>query len=346
WRVKNNLWNSDQASYNNWRGAQGAFYGWDTGGAKFMLNHSPTLENLAVNFNQTHGIHLDTDNENISVNSVVLSNNAEGFLVEKSQGPTSISNSYLCGSGMIGLNDEGGLVIRDSPSLTLSKNHIIGNSLNQIVMTGVHGGIVVTNWETGSSTKLVTEKLSMTGNTMSGTSTTQVFKDGYLGSTDWTLLVSTLKSDNNIWYADSNATGFTVPIGGGGRRVDLLGWRSLTVQDLQSPWTKTAVPAPCNPNAEGADYWLLSQDPSGVTVDSTRRAVFNLRTIALGGMTGTVNLTTDGVSSIPGAHASFSPASLSTNGSALLTITTSASTPAGQHAFTVIANSGKLTRTV
>jgi len=346
WRVKNNLWSSDQASYNNWRGAQGAFYGWDTGGAKFMLNHNPTLKNLAVNFNQTHGIHLDTDNEGISVDSVVLANNAEGFLVEKSQGPTSISNSYLCGSGMIGLVDEGGLVIRDSPSLTLSKNQIIGNFVNQIVMTGVHGGITVTNWETGSSMKLVTEKLSLTGNTMSGSSTTQVFKDGYLGSTDWTLLVNTLKSDNNIWYAGSNATGFTVPIGGGGRRVDLLGWRSLTVQDLQSTWTKTAVPAQCNPNAEGPDYWLLSQDPSGVTVDSTRRAVFNLRTIALGGMTGTVNLTTDGVSSIPGAHASFAPASLSTNASTLLTVTTSASTPAGQHAFTVIANSGNLTRTV
>lgn len=346
WQVKDSLWSSDQASYNNWRGAQGAFYGWDTGGAKFMLTHHATFENLALNFNQTHGIHLDTDNENISVNSVVLANNAQGFLVEKSQGPTSISNSYLCGSGMIGLDTEGGLVIDNSPSLTLNSNQIIGNFLNQIVMTGVLGGSVVTNWETGSSAKLFTEKLSMTGNTISGSSTTQAFKDGYLGSTDWTLFVNTLKSDNNIWYAGSNPTGFTVPIAGGGHRVDLLGWRSLTVQDLQSTWTKTAVPAQCNPKAEGPDYWLLSQNPSGMTVDSTRRAGFNLTTIALGGMTGTVNLTTDGVSSIPGAHASFNPASLSTNGSTLLTVTTSASTPAGQHAFTVIANSGNLTRTV
>ena len=345
-RVKSSLWNFDQASYNNWRGAQGAFYGWDTGGGKFMLTHGATFENLVVNFNQAHGIHLDTDNATISVNSVVLANNAQGFLVEKGQGPTSISNSYLCGSGMIGLDTEGGLVIRDSPSLTLNKNQIIGNFPNQIVMTGVLGGIMVTNWETSSSTKLYTEKLSMTGNTVSGSSTTQVFKDGYLGSTDWTLFVNTLKSDNNIWYAGSNTTGFTVPIKGGGHHVDLLGWRALTVQDLQSKWTKTAVPAQCNPRAEGPDYWLLSQNPSGVTVDSTRRAVFNLRTIALGGMTGTVSLRTDGVSSLAGAHASFSPASLSTNGSTLLTVTTSASTPAGQHAFTVIANSGNLTRTV
>jgi hypothetical protein len=346
WQVKGNLWSSDQASYNNWRGAQGAFYGWDTGGAKFMLTHDATFENLAMNFNQTHGIHLDTDNENISVNSVVLANNARGFLVEKSQGPTSISNSYLCGSGMIGLDTEGGLVILDSPSLTLNNNQIIGNFVNQIALTGAPGGIVVTNWETGSSAKLFTEKLSLTGNTISGSSTTQVFKDGYLGSTDWTLFVNTLKSDNNIWYAGSNPTGFTVPVEGGGHHVDLPGWRSLTVQDLQSSWMKTAVPAQCNPKAEGPDYWLLSQNPSGVTVDSTRRAVFNLRTIALGGMTGTVNLTTDGVSSIPGAQASFNPASLSTNASTLLTVTTSASTPAGQHAFTVIANSGNLTRTV
>jgi hypothetical protein len=345
-QVKSNLWSSDQASYNNWRGAQGAFYGWDTGGAKFMLNHGGTFENLVMTFNQTHGIHFDTDNANISVDSVILADNAEGFLVEKSQGPTSISNSYLCRSGMIGLDTDGGLIIRNSPTLTLNKNKIMENFVNQIVMTGVHGGLLVTNWETGSTSNLFTEKLTMNGNTISGSSTTQVFKDGYLGSTDWTLFVNTLKSDNNLWYAGSNPTSFTVPFSGTNHYVGLHGWQSLTVQDLQSSWTQTASPEQCNPRAEAPDYWLLSENPSGVQVDSTRKAVFNLKAVALGGITGTMSLTTDGASSIPGAKTSFSPASLSTNGATLLTLTTSASTPAGQYSFTVIANMGNLTRTV
>ncbi|MBV9339590.1 MAG: right-handed parallel beta-helix repeat-containing protein [Acidobacteria bacterium] len=343
-QVKQNLWQSDTASYNNWRGAQGVFYGWDTGGAKFMLNHGGTFKNLSMTFNQSHGIHFDTDNENISVNSVIMANNVESFLVEKSQGPTSVSNSYLCSNGLIGLGTDGGLVIRDSPNLTMSANQIRGNSPNQIVITGVAGGIVVPNWETGSSMNLVTEKFTSTGNTINGSSSTQLFKDGYLGSTDWTLFVTTLNSDNNHWYSGSNLFSFTVPVGGQ-HTLDFSGWQKLTAQDLQSSWANTAVPAQCNVIAQAPDYWLLSGNTFGVTIDSTRHAVFNLSTVALGGMTGTVNLTAD-ISSIPGAQARFNSASLPTNGQTQLTLTTSSSTRAGKYPFTVVANSGSMTRTV
>jgi hypothetical protein len=345
-RVKSNLWQSDQGSFNNWRGAQGAFYGWDTGGAKFMLNHGGTFKNLVTTYNQTHGIHFDTDNENISVDSAIVTNNVESLLVEKSQGPTSISNSYLCGSALIGLQTEGGLVIRDSPSLTLNANQIRENLLNQIVITGVHGGIPVTNWETGVTTNLFTEKLTATGNTIQSVSNTQVFKDSYLGSTDWTLFTTTLNSDNNHWYAGSSSS-YTVPLTGKQHILTFLGWQGVTGQDLQSTWVSTSAPTQCNQSADSPDFWLLSGNTAGATVNSARQALFSLMTMALGGKTGTVNLTTDGISSIPGGvHASFTSSAISMNGSSVLTLTTSSTTPAGNYPFTVIANSGDVTRTV
>lgn len=344
--VKNNLWQSDTASYNNWRGAQGAFYGWDTGGGKFMFTHSGTFKQLSTNFNQTAGIHFDTDDQNITVSSLVHANNVMGFELEKSQGPTSVTGSYFCGSGMLGLTFDGGFVVRNSPSLTLTGNQIVGNYTNQIAIIGVAGGILVTNWETGATQNLFTEKMTSTSNTISGNAASQVFRDSYLGGTDWTLFETTLNSNKNSWWADTNTTSFTTPLLGKQHHLGLPDWQALTAQDALSTWTKTSEPAQCMVSADGPDYWLISGNINGVKINSAHQATFTLNTVALGGMTGNVSLTATGLSSIPGAKASLSPATISTNTTSVLTVTTTTTTPSGKYPVTVVANVGNVTRTV
>ena len=344
-RVKNGLWQSDTASYNNWRGAQGAYYSFDTGGGKFMFDHDGTFQNFTALFNQTHSIHFDTDNANFTVNSLTAVGNADAFLIEKSEGPATISNSHLCANSPFGQVYQGGITILDSTSLTYKNNTLYGNGSNQINFTGSAGGFRVTNWETGQVYQLVTENLTLQQNQVAGPSTAQVFSDSFLGGSDWTQLISTLSSDNNTWWAGTNTTAFTVP-SPKATNINLDGWQGLTGQDVHSEWASVASPAACNVQADTPDYMLLTRSIHGVTASPSGQAAFSLATLALGGMTGTVSLSVDGLSAIPGASASFSPASVSTNGASTLTVTVSTTTPAGTYPVTVIANSGSVTHTM
>src|SRR4029077_833341 len=83
-QVKNDLWQSDVANHNNWRGAQGAFYTWDTGGAKWMLDHNGTYNSVISAFNLANGIAFDTDQQNVTLTGVVSSSNiGNGIQIEK-----------------------------------------------------------------------------------------------------------------------------------------------------------------------------------------------------------------------------------------------------------------------
>jgi hypothetical protein len=96
-QTKDTLFESDEASYNNWRGAQGAFYGSKAGGAKFMESHSGTVGELKALFNLSQGVHWDTDNINLTADSLVVSNKFwSGASIENTQGPMTFSNSLLC----------------------------------------------------------------------------------------------------------------------------------------------------------------------------------------------------------------------------------------------------------
>jgi Abnormal spindle-like microcephaly-assoc'd, ASPM-SPD-2-Hydin len=344
-RVKKGLWQSDTASYNNWRGAQGAYYSYDTGGGKFLYDHNGNFQNFTALFNQTHGMHFDTDNANFTVNGLLAVGNADSFLIEKSEGPATISNSTLCGNSPFGQTYQGGITILDSESLTYTGNTLYGNGSNQINFTGSKGGFPVTNWETGQVYQLLTENLTLQNNLVAGNTATQVFSDSFLGGADWNQLVSTLTSDNNTWWAGTNNTAFTVP-SPKATKLTLSGWQSQTGQDMHSKWASMSSPAACNVAVDHQDFQILTQSVHAVTASPSGQAAFSIATLALGGLTGTVSLTLDGLSTIPGATANFSPASLTTNGNSTLTVTTSSSTPAGTYPVNIIANTGNLTHTM
>ena len=92
--------------------------------------------------------------------------------------------------------------------------------------------------------------------------------------------------------------------------------------------------------------WLITSNLTPVMASASGQASFSLNTASVGGLTGTVNLTIDGLSAIPGATASFSPTSITTSGASVLTVTTKSNTTPGTYPVTAIANSGNLTRTV
>ncbi len=345
YQTKQALYQNSQASYNNWRGAQGAYYTWNTGGFHLFSDHNETLSNPTITFNQTHTIHWDTDNQNITASGIFASGNVIGVSVEKNEGPITITNSKFC--NIAGTATEGGIIVRNSENTTITGSTLYNNYPYQIRLTGIAGGIAVTNWETGAAYNLITQGLTFQNNIVEDLGTNEsLFKDGSLSGSDWTAFHATLSSDNNTWWDASNPTPFTVPTPALGTTDTFAQWQLLTGQDLHSPFAAPAVdPGPaCAAKADQPDFWLLS-DNQTATADLSGAAVFNLTLASLGGLTGTVTLSTDGVAAIPGTTATFSPASAALPGASVLTLAAGTGTPAGTYNITALANSGNITRT-
>jgi len=343
--VKNSLWQNNVANYNNWRGAQGAFYTWDTGGTKWMWDHSSTYKSMVSNFNQANGVAWDTDNQNVSFTSGVSAMNlVNGMQVEKTQGPFTVSSNYFCYDNLLGIGQRGGVAVRNSEQVSLKGNVLYGNLINEFAVVGQPGGIQITNWESGQSYNLVTEKFSASGNVFSGP-TAAVFSNSYLGGSDWNAFVSSITSNSNTFWSGSSSNAFVVPAPKSGTDINLAAWQSLTGQDSSSSWKSTSAPSACNVAAQTKDFWITSSTYAGAKI-SGGKATINIGTNGLGGISGNVALSLDGVSSVAGLKGSFSASSIPVTGSAVLTLTASSTTKAGTYPMTIRGNLGNITHTV
>jgi hypothetical protein len=139
---KNILYNFNESDYNNWRGAQGAFYDWAMGGTKFFQTHGGTVKNQYSYNNQAQGLWFDTDNKNVTIHNATLSGNVQAALqIERNQGPLTLENSVLCSSGA-------GVNVLTSTGLTIQNNTFYDNSGTnkaqaEIFIGGQAGGRVI-----------------------------------------------------------------------------------------------------------------------------------------------------------------------------------------------------------
>jgi hypothetical protein len=343
YKLKYSLWQSDDASYNNWRGAQGAYYNWNSSGAHFMLMHNQTVSGVTAAYNTTHGIHWDTDNADITASGVVSSQNLlAGTFIEVSEGPLLISASNICGA-QLNSPDNIGVGLRDSTSLTLSGDTLTNSGNAQIVITGEAGGAPLTNWETGETTQMYTENLTISDSVIEGGSSS-AFNDGSLSGIDWTDFASTLVSDYNTWNPGSAA--FIVPTPQHGTKLNLAGWHSLTGQDKHSvaPATAPTAPSACQITPDSADFWLILNEASNA-VGPGQQTSFGAEVVAAG-FNGTVSLGSTGVTSIPGVTGKWSAGSVASGHAATFSVQTSASTAAGTYPITLTASEGSVTHTV
>jgi hypothetical protein len=342
------LWQSDTTSYNNWRGAQGAYYTCNTSGFHAWQVHDDTIDGLTISFNEAYGLHWDTDNASISTSGIIAAGNLRsGIFVEKDEGPITINTSYICNH--TGAQVVGGLVLRNSEGVSLTNSVLMNNAAAAIIMIGVKGGISVTNWQTGKTSNLVTQNFTNTGNTIQGNGTTQsLFTDGYLNDSDWTTFQTTLVSKNNTWWnTSSTTTPYTVPSPSDWSGNDFEGWQDATSQDSTGSSYKQPSGSPgaaCALNPVGTDYWI-TVDNAILTVKPGKSATYNLALTPLN-FTGTVTLTLDGITEVKGLSGSLSVSSIKTSGTSVLTVTAGTNTAAGTYSITVIANNGALTRTV
>ena len=340
------LWQTDVSSYNNWRGAQGAYYACNTAGFHAWEAHNDSIDGFTISFNEAYGAHWDTDNESISSSGVIASGNLlTGLFVEIDPGPVTFSSSYACNQNSA--LAVGGLVLRNSEGVSFTDGVIMNNS-TQIDMIGVKGGIDVTDWITGKPTTLVTQNLTLTSNTIQSNNSGQlVFDDSYLDDSDWTSFQTTLSSSKNTWWnADNTTTPYDVPSPRSGTQDDFSGWQGATGQDSNSSF-KDPSGSPgsaCDLTPSGPDFWITISSPLQ-TVANKGSTTYTLTLTPLN-FTGTVTLTLDGISEVKGLSATLSPSSITTSGTSTLTVTAGKKTPQGTYSIVVIANNGNITRTV
>ena len=349
--AKYGLWTANEADYSNWRGAQGGIYGWGGGGFHFFAQHNNIINGAKAFFNMTHGVHWDTDDENVTATTLVSAGNLRvGLFAEKSEGPISISNSYICSNSLLGLYFDGGLSLRASTYVTSTNNVIANNGGSQIQSIGDPAGapVPVTNYETGQVYNLVTGNVTMTSSTIEGTAEQQLFDDYNQAGTAWSNFLTTLDSDNNTWWNGSVAQPFTEPVPAYFTTVTWPGWQSSTGQDKHSIFKQPAVDptGPCQASADAPDYWFVNQDQGALTVTRGSSAVFTLLEIPVGGFNAATSFTDSGVAQVPGATSTWSQKSLPGTGVVQYTVTTDVTTPRGRYPLVLAAHSGNIMHTV
>ncbi len=245
---QNSLYNFNESDYNNWRGAQAAFYEWAMGGTKLFAMHGATVQNHFSFNNQGEGLWFDTDNKNIVVdNATLVGNTTAALQIERNEGPVTLQNSHLCSSG-VGVN------LLTSEKVAIKNNTFYNNGGTnkyqaQIYLAGQSGGINITDWQTGQVYDLFTTGLVLSGNSFEDGAPGQNLFGTYVGNSDWTSFAASLNSSNNSWYDSSTPTSFKIV---NGKLVNLAGWQNAVGTDFTSDWSPSsssaiaacALPAP------------------------------------------------------------------------------------------------------
>jgi hypothetical protein len=341
------LWQNDVVAYNNWRGAQGAYYACNVAGFHSWEAHTDDLDGFTAQYNQAYGIHWDTDNVGITGSGIIASQNLEpGLDIETNQGPFTFTGSYVCNQA--GSLSEGGIAVRNSEGVSFTNGVLYNNNGSQISISGTAGGITITDWLTGEVYDLVTQGMVNKNNVIEGIGMSQLlFSDPILNGLDWTTFLIGFDSNDNTWWNATTTTGdWVVPVPSTSTAENLAGWQATTLQDLASTFAAPAgtPQSTCAVTADANDYWLTVNNPS-VTADGAGNAVFDLTVSPLLGFDGTVNFTLDGISEVPGLSAP-NPTSITTSGTTTLTVNSATTTAVGTYPITIIGNSGNQTHTV
>jgi Right handed beta helix region len=250
-RSRKGLFQFNETDYNNWRGAQAAFYDWGMGGFKFFASHGNTVKNHFAYNNSGEGLWFDTDNREIVVDRATLvGNSVTNLQLELNAGPIAVSDSLLC-YGQTGIN------LVNTSQVTLTYNTLYSNGGNDahirpaLYLEGKQGGRHFTDWETGEYHNVISQKITMKKNVIiDGASNQEVFST-YLTGSDWAPFAESFHASGNRYFDVVSAKSFVTPRG----RFTLSGWQGFTGQDQASQWAAVSVPQGCKvPKPSFSDF--------------------------------------------------------------------------------------------
>ena len=245
--IKDLLYEDNETSFNNWRGALGGFDGWASAGMKHLYIHGGTYRRHRAMDNLAPGCWFDTDCTEIEIDqSFSCGNGGAGLFLEASEGPIRVTGSTICHNLV-----DGGIFSEGASDVTLQGNIIYGNAISQIrVFTGVRP---VTNWETNEGLAVIVERWTLRKNMIVGTDATpHLVTIGRSAGENKDHFLSTLASDANIWFSPKGNEAFDI----NDKKRDFTTWQSTTKQDSHSQFID-----PQFVNPENDDFDLRATSP-------------------------------------------------------------------------------------
>jgi hypothetical protein len=352
--TQNGLFENDTADYNAWRGGEGGYFNWGEGGINPYGQINGTYKNITTDWNLSNGIHWDTNNVNIVATNINARNNFfDGVLLERNNGPMSLTNLNLCYNSNEaqlangGITWSAGLAIRDSENVTINNSVMYGNGNAQADVIGDAGGISILDWQTGRMITVRNKNITNTQNVFESTDASQnTLRDPYLDGADWFLFVDTLNSEYNTWWNPANDTPFVLPVSNPGTVTDFAGWKAASGQDYNSTFMKPPqnYHAQCAATPDIPDLWPITTATT-LTIDPSGHGMSTYSYVPLDGFNTTLHLSMYGIGGIPGASATLTPTTIPNgSGSSIFAITADTSVAPGTYQFTVLANGGSMTR--
>ena len=226
WENKNILFEDNETSFNNWRGAWGGFVDWAMGGIKNMRVHGGIWRRHKSFANRSYGLWFDWDNRDVVVeDSVLCDNELSGLFLEASEGPIAVVRSTFCNNAHAGVSGNG------TERVTLQDNVFYHNGVSQIELGGSQVRRGVDDWETKQARDLRDQHWALCGNVVVGRTADAQEPGWALTVPDWPWFLSTLKSSGNTWWNAKRSAIFRFA---GWRELDLTAWQRLTRQDADS----------------------------------------------------------------------------------------------------------------
>jgi parallel beta-helix repeat protein len=221
YNMRNLVLDTNETSFNNWRGARGDFYGWSVAGSKLGGVHTGLVKTYTATANRARGLWLDFDNTNLTVDGATLVwNFNDGLFIEANAGPILVQNSTMSNN-----QNAAGIAGANSSDVTLLNNAVIGNGVEQILVTGdLHR--TVTNWETNGQQDVQATRWTIQGNTV----TSQDVSQALLATPNWQPFLTTLLATNNIWSKPGGQQTFHV----GSSWMTFTQWQALVHTDTTS----------------------------------------------------------------------------------------------------------------
>lgn len=277
YKVSDLLIEGGTVNRNNWRGALGGYTGWSVGN-KFFKGHGVTVRNVSFNNNQSRGLWLDTDLEDVLIEDVEAKGNLhDNIWVERTQGPITLRRVTSTGSNGFGI------LISNSVNTTIEDSRFTDNEKGGILVSGNKEGREIENFETGASMHVQTRHLTLTGSVISGVAGEVRGGNGdtggfLIGTTFWDTwpdFVSTYEADNNTWFEPDRATAFEWR---GDELISFEEWQRRTGEDQNSEFKESESPPSGSPDAHHRitlqEGWNLVSSPVQPH-DPSLKAVFS-----------------------------------------------------------------------
>lgn len=232
------LFDGNETSFNNWRGATGDYTGWSIAGVKMVGGGNTIFRGHRSVGNLTRGFWLDYNVRSVLIeNAYWCGNEHDGAFIEATPGPVVIRGATICDNARYGLHT--GNVI----DLAVQDSILCGNRVADVWIGGNDEGREL-ELDEGTLVVPIAENLSFVQNTVEGTGT---LLGTHVGRSAWRSVLTSLISNDNSWHSEESADAFDIP---GGSGIDFAKWQELTGQDSNSAYSEQSRQTVCEPPAK------------------------------------------------------------------------------------------------